>query len=270
VTNYGAGEARALAVEAARQAGALLLKLRQSPAAGVRSKSSATDLVSEADEKAEEAIVSAIRRKRPDDAIVAEEGSGSHGMSGVSWYVDPLDGTINYLYGIPHWSVSICCADSDGALAAVVFDPLRDELFSAVRGGGAELAGHRLQVSDKRDLASALVATGFGYDAAQRVTQGRIIANVIGEVRDVRRFGSAALDLSWTAARRYDAYFESVDKPWDWMAGAMLVREAGGRVTELKPLDPAFPRIIASGAGLHDAFTRLLVDAVHKAQNSID
>ena len=270
MTEYGAAEARALATLAARQAGALLLELSRSPAAGVRSKSSATDLVSEADEKAEAAIVAAIRSKRPSDAIVAEEGSGARGTSGVSWFVDPLDGTINYLYGIPHWSVSICCADGSGALAAVVLDPLRDELFSAARGGGAWLGDQRLRVGDKRDLASALVATGFGYVADQRVVQGRIIANVIGEVRDIRRFGSAALDLSWTAAGRYDAYFESVEKPWDFMAGAMLVREAGGRVTELTPTDPALPRIIASGPGLHEPLTRLLANAVHKAQNSID
>jgi myo-inositol-1(or 4)-monophosphatase len=262
--------ALALATEAARQAGALLLELRRSPATGIRSKSSATDLVSEADEKAEEAIVAAIRGKRPDDAIVAEEGSGVRGTSEVSWFVDPLDGTINYLYGIPHWSVSICCADGAGALAAVVFDPLRDELFSSARGDGARLGANRLRVSDKQDLATALVATGLGYGADQRATQGRIIANVVAEVRDLRRFGSAALDLSWVAAARFDAYFESVEKPWDWMAGAMLVREAGGRVTELTPADPAAPRIVASGPGVHDALTRLLANAVHKAQNSID
>lgn len=261
MTAYGAAPALALAIEAARQAGALLLELWRSPAAGVRSKSSATDLVSEADVRAEEAIVATIRRKRPDDAIVAEEGSGARGTSGISWFVDPLDGTINYLYGIPHWSVSICCADGSGALAAVVFDPLRDELFSAARGGGARLGAERLRVTDNQDLASALVATGFGYGAAQRVTQGRIIANVVGEVRDVRRFGSAALDLSWVAAGRFDAYFESVEKPWDWMAGAMLVREAGGRVTELTPLDPAFPRIIASGSRVHDELVSLLARA---------
>src|SRR5205814_9643615 len=150
------------------------------------------------------------------------------------------------------------------------FGPLRDERFSAARSGGAGLAAQRLRVTEKGDLGSALVATGFGYVAAQRAIQGRIIANVIGEVRDVRRFGSAALDLSYVAAGRYDAYFESVDKPWDWMAGAMLVREAGGRVTELQPTDSAFPRIIASGPGVHDALTRLLANAVHKAENSID
>lgn len=255
---YPAADALALATEAARDAGALLLELRQSPAAGVRSKSSATDLVSEADERAEHAIVTAIRKRRPDDAIVAEEGSSASGSSGVSWYVDPLDGTINYLYGIPQWAVSICCADNAGPLAAVVFDPLRNELFRATRGGGARLGEQRLAVTNKRELASALIATGFGYDAAQRVTQGRILANLMGDVRDIRRFGSASLDLCWLAAGRFDAYFESVDKPWDWMGGALLVREAGGRVTELTPANPAFPRIIASGVGIHDGLVALI------------
>jgi myo-inositol-1(or 4)-monophosphatase len=258
VTPYGAAEALALATQAAREAGALLLELHRSPATGIRSKSSATDLVSEADERAERAIVTTIRKRRPDDALVAEEGSSARGSSGVSWYVDPLDGTINYLYGIPHWSVSICCADAVGPLAGVVFDPLRDELFGTARGGGAHVGNRRLAVTDKLELASALLATGFGYGAAQRKTQGRIIAKVLGDVRDVRRFGSAALDLSWVAAGRYDAYFESVENPWDWMAGAMLVREAGGRVTELKPKDPAFPRIIASGPGIHGDLVALL------------
>src|SRR5205807_9344211 len=141
-------------------------ELRRSPAAGVRSKSSATDLVSEADEKAERAIVAAIRRKRPDDAIVAEEGSGAVGSSGVSWYVDPLDGTINYLYGIPHWCVSICCADEQGPLAAAIYDPLRDELFSGMRGAGAWLNDVPLRASGKNDLTSALVGTGFAYIAS--------------------------------------------------------------------------------------------------------
>jgi myo-inositol-1(or 4)-monophosphatase len=263
VSGYAATDALALATDAAREAGALLLELRRSPAAGVRSKSSATDLVSEADERAERAIVTAIRKRRPDDAVVAEEGSSASGSSGVSWYVDPLDGTINYLYGIPHWCVSICCADGAGGLAAAVFDPLRDELFSATRGGGAWLGDRRLAMTAKGELARALVATGFGYDAAQRVTQGRILAKVMGDVRDIRRFGSAALDLCWTAAARYDAYFESVDNPWDWMGGAMVVREAGGRVTELAPANPAFPHIIASGAGIHDDLLALLARATN-------
>jgi myo-inositol-1(or 4)-monophosphatase len=262
MTELKASEALALAIEAARDAGALLLDLWRSPATGIRSKSSATDLVSDADDRAERAIVATIRKRRPDDALVAEEGSSAQGSSGISWYVDPLDGTINYLYGIPQWSVSICCADATGALAGVVFDPLRDELFSAARGGGAHLGAKRLSVADKPELADALIATGFGYDAGQRVTQGHILARVVGGVRDIRRFGSAALDLSYVAAARYDGYFESVEKPWDWMAGALVVREAGGRVTLLEPDEPAFPRIIASAPGIHEDLVGLLARAI--------
>jgi myo-inositol-1(or 4)-monophosphatase len=255
------GEALEIAVGAARAAAALLVERFGGPAAGLRAKSSATDMVSEADERAERTIVSYIHERRPDDALVAEEGSQAAGRSGVQWYIDPLDGTTNYLYGVPQWSVAICCADTHGALAGVVYDPLHDELFNATRGGGARLGDRRLATTGKADLATALVATGFGYSAAQRRTQGRILARVVSEVRDVRRFGSASLDLAYVAAGRWDGYFESVDKPWDWMAGGLLVREAGGRVSELTPADPALPRIVASGSALHDALLALLAKA---------
>jgi myo-inositol-1(or 4)-monophosphatase len=255
------GEALEIAVGAARAAAGLLVERFGGPAAGLRAKSSATDMVSEADEGAERAIVTYIHERRPDDALVAEEGSQATGRSGVNWYIDPLDGTTNYLYGVPHWAIAICCADAHGALAGVVYDPLSDELFNATRGGGARLGERRLATTDKADLGTALVATGFGYRAAQRDTQGRILARIAGRVRDMRRFGSASLDLAYVAAGRFDAYFESVDKPWDWMAGALLVREAGGRVTELTPSDPAFPRIVASAPGMHQALLDLLKQA---------
>ena len=160
--------------------------------------------------------------------------------------------------------------DEGGGLAGVIYDPLRDELFTATRGGGAFVGEARLRVTDKADLASALVGTGFAYVADSRRLQGRILAGVVGQVRDVRRAGSASLDLASVAGGRLDAYFESVDAPWDWMAGALLVLEAGGRVTELHPDDPALPRIIASAPAIHDALNRLLAEAVQKAQNSID
>jgi myo-inositol-1(or 4)-monophosphatase len=270
VTTLGTVEALGIAVDAARAASSLLVERFRSPATGLRAKSSATDLVSDADERAEETIVRFIRSKRPDDALVAEEGSAAQGRSGIRWFVDPLDGTINYLYGIPHWAVTICCADRDGALAGVVLDPLRDELFTAVRGAGASLWDKPLRVTTKRELASALVATGFGYVAESRRSQARIIDGVLGEIRDIRRAGAASLDLAYVAAGRVDAYFEAVDKPWDWMAGALLVREAGGRVSELQPADTALPNIVASGPALHDALNRLLAEAVQKAQKSID
>lgn len=264
MTSLDPSQALAIATDAALEAGQLLLKLRRAPPVGIRSKSSATDLVSEADDRAEQAIVARVRAARPEDAIIAEEGSNQPGGSGIRWFIDPLDGTINYLYGFPQWSVAICCVDDAGGIAGVVHDPLRDETFGASRGGGAYLGTARIHVTDRRDLATALIATGFAYDADHRRIQGQILANVVSYVRDIRRAGSASLDLAFVAAGRLDGYFESVDKPWDWMAGALLVREAGGRVTELRHAHPAWPNIVASGPDIHDDLIALLDRAVDR------
>lgn len=178
--------------------------------------------------------------------------------------MDPLDGTVNYLYGIPHFAVAIACEDAAGLLAAVVFDPSRDELFTAARGAGAWLGPDRLHVSAVNDLGASLVATGFAYRVESRETQGPILAAVLPCVRDIRRFGSAQLDLAWVAAGRFDGYFEAVDKPWDWKAGALLVREAGGRVSELPQERPGDPHIVASAPDIHDGLIALLRGAVQK------
>jgi myo-inositol-1(or 4)-monophosphatase len=260
-------EVIAVAIDAARAAGKQLLESFEGVATGVDAKSSDTDMVSDADRESENVIVSAIRWAFPGDAIVAEEGSLEPGGSGRTWYIDPLDGTTNYLYGVPHWAVVICLADQAGALAGVVYDPVRDELFSAERDGGAWVsrAGGTplpLRTTAVADLGSALVATGFAYVADDREEQARILTRVLGRVRDLRRYGSAALDLSWVGAGRWDAYFESVDKPWDWMAGALIVREAGGRVTELKQKRSGHPHIVASAPDVHDALVALLKRAV--------
>ncbi len=236
------------------------------PARGVGTKSSATDPVTDADRAAEAAIVSRLRAARPDDEIVSEEGAGAGpGRTGLRWYVDPLDGTVNYLYGLPQFSVVIACVDGTGALAGVVFDPSRDELFQAGRGGGAWLGDRRLRVREPASLAVSLVATGFSYLAEERAMQGRILAHLLPRVRDVRRLGSAALDLAWVAAGRLDAYFESVSNPWDWVAGALVVTEAGGAVSELAGTGGA-PRLVASAPGLHGPLTGLLEDAVRTAR----
>ena len=203
-----------------------------------------------------------LRASYPDDAIVAEEGSGAGGSSRHRWYVDPLDGTVNYLYGIPHFSVAIACEDEAGLLASVVYDPSRDELFTAARGAGAWLRSERLRVSAPTDLAQSLVATGFAYGAEARAEQARILNGVLPHVRDIRRFGSAQLDLAYTACGRFDGYFESVDKPWDWKAGALLVTEAGGRVTQLEQRRPGQPHVAASPPAIHDALIALLERAV--------
>lgn len=256
-----------VAIDAARAAGRQLLESFGGEATGVDAKSSHTDLVSDADRESETVIVSAIRWAFQGDAIVAEEGSLEQGGSGRTWYIDPLDGTINYLYGVPHWSVVLCLADAEGALAGVVYDPVRDELFTAERGKGAWLtrggsSPRALHTTDVTDLGSTLVATGFAYVADDRKEQARILRRVLGEVRDLRRYGSAALDLSWVGAGRWDAYFESVDKPWDWMAGALIVREAGGRVSELTQARSGHPHIVASAPAVHDTLVALLKRAV--------
>lgn len=204
-----------------------------SPASGLDSKSTATDLVSDADRDAEALIRDLLSSERPDDALLAEEGTQEQGSSGRRWVFDPLDGTVSYLYGYPHWCVSVAVEDGSGALAGTVFDPNRDEVFAADRGAGATLNGQPIKVREAVPLESALIATGFGYDAQRRATQAEVVRALLPRVRDIRRAGSAALDLSWLAAGRLDGYYERGLNPWDWAAGSLLVREAGGTVEDL-------------------------------------
>lgn len=226
-------ELLAIAEAAARSAGALLLERFREPATGVDAKTSRTDLVSDADRAAEALIARAILDARPGDALVAEEGAAAEGGSGVRWLVDPLDGTINFLWGVPHWCVSVAAYDADGGLAGVVHDPNRGETFTAVRAGGARLDGAPIAVRPPAPMAEALVATGFEYTAEARARQARLLTGVLPAVRDVRRFGAAALDLCWVAAGRFDGYFETGLKPWDRAAGELVVREAGGAVEDM-------------------------------------
>jgi myo-inositol-1(or 4)-monophosphatase len=219
----------------------------------VSAKSTRTDLVSDADRAADALVVSRLQAAYPGDGVVSEEGGTVKGRSGRTWYVDPLDGTINYLYGLPHWCVSIACVDADGALAGVVFDPWRDELFAAHRGRGATVGDRRLATTAVSDTGLALVATGFSYDPVERAAQATIVADIAGRVRDIRRAGSAALDLAWVAAGRLDAYFEVSRSPWDSAAGELLVREAGGHVTWTDRTE-----IVASGPSLHASLLALL------------
>ena len=222
-----------LAARAARAAGDLLLERSGGPASGVASKTSRTDLVSDTDRAAEALIVGMIRAERPDDAIVGEEGADAPGSGEVRWLVDPLDGTINYLWGIPQWSVSLAALDREGPLAGVVHDPSRGETFTAARGGGARLGERTLRVGPGAPLDEALVGTGFSYRAAERARQAALLQEILPAVRDVRRFGSAAIDLAWVACGRLDGYYERGLNPWDWAAGRLIVSEAGGVVQEL-------------------------------------
>jgi len=229
----------ALAEVVAREAGALLRDLATRARPEVSAKSTPTDLVSAADLAAERLIRERLNAARPDDGVLGEEGGDAAGTSGRRWVVDPLDGTINYLFGIPQWGVSIALEDGDGTLAGVVYDPMRDECWAAAADGPPTLDGNPVTPSGREDLATALVATGFGYDAAVREVQARAVARLLPRVRDIRRLGSAALDLCWTAAGRYDAYFERGVKSWDVAAGALLCRRAGLAVERLEPAPPA-------------------------------
>jgi myo-inositol-1(or 4)-monophosphatase len=234
-----------VALAAARVAGELLAARSGDAVGGISSKTSGTDLVSDADRDAEALVIATIRTARPGDGILAEEGGGGAGASGITWIVDPLDGTINYLWGVPQWCVSIAAADADGALVGVVHDPGRAETFTAVRGGGARLGSRTLAVTPGRPLGEALIGTGFSYRAAERAVQAERLTGVLPAVRDVRRLGSAALDLAWVAAGRLDGYFETGLNPWDRAAGELIAREAGARVQELEP-----GGLIVAGPGL--------------------
>jgi myo-inositol-1(or 4)-monophosphatase len=237
----------ALAERAARLAGELLLARAGGPARGLATKSSLTDPVSDADREAEAAIRELLAAERPDDGLVAEEGSRASGSSGRRWLVDPLDGTVNFLYGIPAWCVSVALLDDEGPAVGVVHDPTRAETFRAVRGEGTELEGRPVRLRAEPELARALVATGFGYSAERRALQAQVLVRALPRVRDIRRAGAAALDLAWLAAGRLDGYWERGLNAWDWAAGRLLVTEAGGAVAELDG-DP--PGLVAAGPAL--------------------
>jgi myo-inositol-1(or 4)-monophosphatase len=254
-----------VAVDVARAAGEALrsFALRRADGAelDISSKSSATDPVSAADRAAERLIADRLAASRPDDGLLGEEGQAPRrGTSGLRWVVDPLDGTVNFLYGIPDWCVSVACEDEAGALVGVVRDPNRDETFQAVRGGGAWCEGRRLAVTAVDDLARTLVATGFAYDPSTRADWGADVADLLGHVRDVRRGGSAALDLAWTAAGRLDAYLEFGLHPWDWAAGGLLVTEAGGRLSRPRRrlAGDEHTGVLAAGAAAHEGLAAWL------------
>jgi myo-inositol-1(or 4)-monophosphatase len=251
-------ELLAVAEQAARAAGELLVE-RYWGRAGVEvaAKSTTTDMVSEADHEAERCVRAVLAEHAPDDGIVGEEGDDVPSRTGRLWVVDPLDGTTNFLFGNPQWCVSVACEGEVG----VVFDPLRDELFAAARSGPATLNGVALPPPDAAELPTALVATGFGYDAAQRREQARVLVDVVAACRDVRRAGSAALDLAWAAAGRVDAYYEHGVQRWDTAAGLVLCAAAGLEVRPLRPRDGLPAGVLVSPPRLADALQRL-VDSI--------
>ena len=250
---------RVIAAECARAAGELLLeRFVAGGEQAVRSKSSPTDVVSEADYAAERAIRELLAARRPGDAILGEEGGETQAGEGLRWIVDPLDGTVNFLFGVPQWCVSVAVHDDEVGLAGVVFDPLRDEIFCGERGAPATLNGMPIAGSARSDLASALVGTGFAYEASVRESQAAVVARVLPVVRDVRRMGSAALDLAWTAAGRYDAFYERGVQAWDIAAGSVLCACSGLVVRPLAARDAVPAGVVVAPPGLIDELEALV------------
>jgi myo-inositol-1(or 4)-monophosphatase len=222
-----------LAERAARAAGDVLLSYYGRAPEGLESKTSATDPVSDADREAERVIRELLEAERPDDGLTGEEGSRSPAPSGRRWIVDPLDGTVNFLYGLRAWGVSIALEDEEGLAVGVVFNPVSGECFEAERGKGATVNGEPIHVTGCRSLERAMVATGFSYESERRAEQAEILVRLLPRIRDLRRAGAAALDLAYVAAGRADAFYERGLKRWDEAAGLLLVHEAGGVTADL-------------------------------------
>ncbi len=251
------GELAGVALLAAQQAAAIHLEGIGRPPMRVDTKSSATDMVSEVDRAAEAVISDVLADQRPDDGLLGEEGTSRPGSTGVRWVVDPLDGTTNYLFGIGAFSVSIAAEVDGRAVVGVVIDASRQEVWAAARGWGAWCNGAPCRVATGRSTTeTALVVTGFGYRPERRRWQGRIAAQLLPQVRDIRRFGSAALDLCWVAGGRVDAYYEWGLNPWDLSAGMLICQEAGGTV-EILP----GRTVLAAVPALAEPLTDLLAAA---------
>ena len=227
----------------------------------IETKSSPTDLVSQIDKEAERLIVDRLRAERPDDALLAEEGSLLSGQSGVRWVVDPLDGTTNYIYGYPAYAASIAVEVDGETRIGVVLDSSSGRMYRAVAGCGAVCDDRPLIAREQTDLSRALVATGFSYDAAHRRQQGAVVAAVLGRIRDLRRGGTAALDLCHIAAGHVDAYWELDLSPWDYAAGVLIAREAGAAVELAPAAHGAGPAVVAAHPALLPAFLELLREA---------
>lgn len=247
-----------LAVDVAREAGALARERRAAGVALAATKTTLADIVTEADREVEALIRSRLDAERPGDGFLGEESGAAQSSTGITWVVDPIDGTVNYAYGIPSYNVSIAAVQGevDEALAAAVYAPALDELFTAARGGGAWLGDQRLAVTAENP-AGALLATGFGYDPATHDGDLATVRRVMPLARDLRRMGAAALDLAYVAAGRLDGYFERGLAPWDFAAGGLLVREAGGVVSRVDTASDR-PMIIAAGPALHERLSEVL------------
>ena len=245
-----------LAVEVAEEAARMIVERRRGTITVADTKSTVTDVVTAVDRESEELIRARVLQARPDDSFLGEEGDDVAGTSGVRWVVDPIDGTVNYLYDLPTYAVSIAVEYDGETVAGVVVDAPRGEVFTATKGGGAFADGQPIRVSGCTELSTALVGTGFGYDPDRRQVQAEVIQHLITKVRDIRRIGVGAIDLCYVACGRLDAVFERGLNPWDYGAGALIAAEAGATTGGLNgaPVSPEMS-IAASPAlfgPLHD------------------
>lgn len=229
--------------------------------ASIHTKTSATDVVTAMDRSIEALLVGSILAARPDDGIEGEEGSSRPGTSGVRWHIDPIDGTVNYVHGIPGFCVSIAAEQAGQMVAGIVVSPMHGEVFTATYGGGAFCNDSPIRCSVQGDLALALVGTGFSYEAERRRRQAEILTLILPEVADIRRVGSAALDLCWVACGRYDAYYERGLNSWDYAAGALIAAESGALLGDLHGGPPSTRFLLASAPPLFDPMRTLLVAA---------
>jgi myo-inositol-1(or 4)-monophosphatase len=255
-------ELLAIAVRIAREAAATARRMRDEAISEVQTKSTDTDVVTAADTAVERQVVEALRAERPGDAVLGEEyGGGGSQNAAVRWILDPIDGTVNYLYGLPQYAVSLA-AEVDGVVVAgVVCNAATGDEWTATLGGGAWRDGRRLSGSARTTLDQTLLGTGFGYDPARRAHQGAVLAGLITRVRDIRRYGAAALDLCMAAEGLLDAYYEKGLNPWDHAAGGLVASEAGLRVSGLDGRPAGIEMLIAAPPALfgplHDALSEL-------------
>jgi myo-inositol-1(or 4)-monophosphatase len=221
-------------------------------------KSSAVDFATQMDQQAEEMIVKLLLAQRPDDGIVAEEGAARQSKSGITWVIDPIDGTVNYLYGLPGWNVSIAAKDKDGVVVGVVYAPSINGFWSAIRSEGATYNGNKIKCNDPVSLERALIATGFAYDLNLRNSQGKIMSYLLPKIRDLRRNGAAAVDICYVAMGAVDGYFEASLKEWDFAAGGLIATEAGAVLSGRAGGEPNGELVVCAGPALHAALLPLL------------
>ena len=256
-----AAELLSLACEMATEAGLFLRARAPLVREMIDTKSSPTDMVTEVDRAAEALIVGRVLASRPDDGLLGEEGASRQGTSGVRWVIDPLDGTTSYIYGYPAYSVSIAAELHGETVAGAVYDAAHGLLYWASAGGGAFCDGRAIRVTDENRLGHALCGTGFGYEPARRGEQAAMVARILPLIRDIRRGGSAAMDLCWVASGHLDAYFEQGLNAWDTAAGLLIVEEAGGRTGWLEGLRPKC--LVAAGPGVFEGLSGLLAEPAH-------